>query len=71
MKCSDDLAMIVCGAHIAGCMEQAGTIYTDTDEELMAFLVKIHEEYCKDYELDCGFAEYAESRLLDEFEIKE
>lgn len=70
MKTSDDLEMIVCGAHIAGCMEQNGDIDTSTDMELMEFLVEIYNEYCKDYELDESFAEYVERRLLEKFKIE-
>ena len=69
MKPSDDLEMIVCGAHVAGCMEQNGDIDTGTDMELMEFLIKIHKEYCDNDELDISFAEYVERRLLEEFKI--
>ena len=67
MKASDDLEMIVCGAHVAGCMESAGLIDTSTDMELMEFLVEIHGEYCKTYDLEESFVEFAERRLLESF----
>ena len=69
LKPSDDLEMIVCGAHIAGCMEHAGLIDTSTDMELMEFIVEIYNEYCFDDRLDVSFAEYAEHRLLEKFKI--
>ena len=69
LKPSDDLEMIVCGAHIAGCMEQNGDIDTGTDMELMWFLVEIYYEYCKNDDLKESFAEYAERRLLEKFKI--
>ena len=71
MKTSDDLEMIVCGAHVAGCMETEGLIDTGTDMELMEFLVEIYNEYCKAYEMDISFAEYAETRLLEKFAISD
>lgn len=69
MKISDDLEMIVCGAHVAGCLETEALIDTGTDMELMEFLVEIYNEYCKDYEMDISFSEYAEKRLLEHFSI--
>ena len=69
LKPSDDLEMIVCGAHVAGCMEAAGMIDTSTDMELMDFLVEIYNEYCRDYDLEESFVEYAERRLLENFKI--
>ena len=69
LKYSGELEMIVCGAHVAGCMEQSGEIDTSTDMELMEFLVKICNEYNRSYELMEGFAEYAERRLLEKFKI--
>ena len=71
MKTSDDLEMIVCGAHVAGCMETEGLIDTGTDMELMEFLVEIYNEYCKAYEMDISFAEYAEKHLLEKFAISD
>jgi hypothetical protein len=69
LKSSDDLEMIVCGSHVAGCMEQAGEIDTGTDMELMDFLVDICNDYCRGYDLEEGFAEYAERRLFEKFKI--
>ena len=70
MKTSDELEMIVAGAHIAGCMEQANEIDTSTDMELMEFLVHIYNEYMSDDTMTESFAEYAEKRLLETFSIK-
>ena len=71
LKPSDDLEMIVCAAHISGCMECEGLINTDTDMELMYFLVNTYNEYCQDYELDVSFAEYAQRRLFERFATEE
>lgn len=70
MKTSDDLEMIVCGAHTAGCMEAAGMIDTSTDMELMEFLVEIYNEYRNKYMLFESFVEYVERRLLEKFKIE-
>ena len=69
LEMTDDIEMITCGAFIAGCMEKAGMIYTDTDEELACYLVDIYNEYCRSYGLDESFAEYAERRLLEHFNV--
>ena len=70
MKTSDELEMIVAGAHIAGCMEQANEIDTSTDMELMEFLVHMYNGYMSDDEITESFAEYVEKRLLETFGIK-
>ena len=69
MKASDELEMIVAGAHIAGCMEQANEIDTSTDMELMEFLVDLCDKYMSNYDITESFAEYAERNLIATFGI--